>query len=298
LPVDGSSARSGDIRPFLSWAGSKRKLLKHLAPFSSFAAGRYYEPFLGGGALFFALAPKSAEISDASPSLIDTYKAVRDYPEEILTILRSLKPTKGNFDLMKRQERSTAVNNAARFIFLNKAGWNGLYRVNSQGVFNVPYGRPKSDFVVDEDNFLQCAKALGRRGVSVQHQDFEAVADRVIAGDFVFFDPPYVTTHNLNGFVDWNERLFSWRDQVRLAAMARALSERGANVLITNADHEDIRALYLDFGCTKFERSSTLAGNKDKRGKTSEAIFFNGPDFWRSAGARLMPEGVARWQQM
>jgi DNA adenine methylase len=267
------------IRPFLSWAGSKRKLIKHLLPYVPHAWNKYYEPFLGGGSLFFYLTPARAEISDASPSLIETYHAVRREPDQILKFLRPLKPDRDTFDRLKAFCPTSSSDKAAQFIFLNKACWNGLFRVNSMGIFNVPYGRPKSDFIVDESNFLKCSAQLRRRSITISAQDFEAISDRVYEGDFIFLDPPYVTSHNVNGFADWNEALFSWKDQVRLAAMATVLVRKGANLLITNADHPDIHRLYRGFGSSTFARSSTLAGNIARRTKTSEAIFFGGPAY-------------------
>jgi DNA adenine methylase len=112
---------------------------------------------------------------------------------------------------------------AGSFIFLNRACWNGLYRVNSDGVFNVPYGWPRTNFLIDEENLRECAKQLRRRSITLRQQDFEDIEDRVSRDDFVFLDPPYVTAHNMNGLVDWNERIFSWADQVRLASMAKRL---------------------------------------------------------------------------
>jgi DNA adenine methylase len=269
----------GDIRPFLSWAGSKRKLLKFLQPFIPQAYNKYYEPFLGGGAMFFHLAPRRAEISDASPSLVATYKAIRTDPDSILRLLRPLAPNRDNFAKYKASTPRTPATKAAQFIFLNKACWNGLYRVNADGIFNVPFGRPKTDFLVNEENFYRCAEQLRRREVSTKCQDFESISNRVEKGDFVFLDPPYVTSHNMNGFVDWNESLFSWDDQIRLARMAAKLVRRGANVLITNADHPDVHELYRSFHYKQLNRYSTLASNKKHRGSTSEAIFVGGPAY-------------------
>lgn len=268
-----------DVRPFLRWAGSKRRLLGHLTPFIPEQFNKYYEPFLGGGSMFFHLAPKSAEISDASLPLIETYRAVSESPNEILKFLRGLKPNKTTFNLLRKYAPRSRVGAGGQFIFLNKSCWNGLYRVNSKGVFNVPFGWPRSDNLVDEENFKLCAKQLRRRGVSIKHQDFEEIEDRVIAGDFVFLDPPYVTSHNFNGFVDWNERIFSWKDQIRLCKMATRLVKKKANVLVTNAAHSDLRELYKGFNQAEFARSTTLASDTTRRGTTSEAIFFAGPAY-------------------
>jgi DNA adenine methylase len=268
-----------DIRPFLRWAGSKRKLLTHLKPFIPAQWNKYYEPFLGGGSMFFYLGPKCAEISDASLPLIEVYKAAKRNPDDILRFIRPLKPNKKTFERLKRYEPRNETNRAAQFIFLNKACWNGLYRVNSDGLFNVPFGLPKTDFVISETNFLKCTAQLRRRQISIKHQDFEEIAPRVGPGDFVFLDPPYVTSHNMNGFIDWNESLFSWKDQVRLAEMATKFAKARVNVLVTNADHADIRELYQGFGNRRFVRHSTLASDKSRRIKTSEAIFFGGPAY-------------------
>lgn len=268
-----------NIRPFLRWAGSKRRLLRFLVPYIPRKLSKYYEPFLGGGALFFYLAPDRAEISDASSPLIETYRAVRTNPKEILKFLRPLKPSKNTYQQFRKYSPRSDVGRAGQFIFLNKACWNGLYRVNSDGIFNVPYGWPRTDFIIDETNLLRCAKQLRRREVSIKKQDFEEIEPRVNAGDFVFLDPPYVTSHNMNGFIDWNECLFSWSDQIRLAAMAERLVKKGTNVLITNADHADVHSLYENFGKSIYSRASTLASDTSRRGTTSEAIFFGGPGY-------------------
>lgn len=271
--------RGSGIKPFLSWVGSKRKLIKHLVPYIPAQWNTYFEPFLGGGALFFYLAPEKAVVSDCCPALIETYKAVKTNHRAIASFLRPLSPTRDEFDRMKKFSPRSSASKAGQFIFLNKSCWNGLYRVNSDGIFNVPYGMPRTDFLVDEANFGLCAKQLRRKRVSVKLQDFEKIEKDVAAGDFVFFDPPYVTSHNLNGFADWNERIFSWQDQIRLAALARRLVQKGANVLITNADHSDVKYLYADFGYSQIVRSTTLASDKSKRGQTSEAVFFGGPAY-------------------
>lgn len=229
--------------------------------------------------MFFHLCPESATISDAGKALIGTYSAVRREPEKILALLRGLRPDRETFNRIKNYRPNNEANKAAQFIFLNKACWNGLYRVNADGIFNVPYGWPKTDFLIDEENFLRCARQLRRRSISIRCQDFQSISEGVEEGDFIFLDPPYVTSHNMNGFVDWNECLFSWKDQVRLAKMARALTMKKANVLVTNADHPDVAALYKDFGATRFERTSTLAGDSARRRTTSEAIFFRGPAY-------------------
>ncbi len=166
---------------------------------------------------------------------------------------------------------------AAEFIYLNKACWNGLYRVNASGEFNVPYGRPKKNQSEDYPNLRECASKLARRAVTIANADFEHVLESATEGDFVFLDPPYVTRHNNNGFIDYNERLFSWADQRRLAATAQRLRNNGVHVLATNAAHKDVLKLYRNFDKYPFDRRSTLAADTRKRGMVREMIFSSRP---------------------
>lgn len=270
-------ALSAEPRAFLRWAGSKRNLLTPLVEVLPDAYAKYYEPFLGSGSLFFLLQPKSASLSDSCEELIDSFTAVRDGVGHVLRHLRPLKLERSTFYEIRGNRSTARYKRAAEFIYLNKACWNGLYRVNSRGEFNVPYGLPKSDFIVDESNLRACATALGRRGVSTFAADFEVALASATAGDLVFLDPPYVTKHNDNGFIDYNERLFSWDDQIRLARVARELAAGGVHVLVTNAFHHEIFDLYPGFSVTPLDRASTLAANAAKRGRVREALI------WRHA---------------
>lgn len=267
--------------PFLKWAGSKRRLLDQMKPFVPETFGKYFEPFLGGGTLFFALGPNHAEISDVSPALIGTYKAVKNDVDKVLNFVSPLEPNKLEFNRVKNLNLRASGSKAGAFIFLNKTCWNGLYRVNAAGKFNVPFGMPRADFVVDQDQLRTCSKLLRKRSVSIKLQDFDRIEKRVSANDFVFFDPPYVTSHNTNGFVDWNEKLFSWHDQVRLSYLAKRLVARGVNVVVTNADHPSVLSLYDGFGFHRLSRFSTLASDADKRRATTESLFYAGPNYLR-----------------
>lgn len=272
---DRQPAQSQSARPFLRWAGSKQRLLGQLLPLLPTSFGRYYEPFLGSGALFFALNPQRATLSDASSELINTWASVRDHQAFLASYLRPLKPSRDIFYDIRSNRAAAFPERAAEFLYLNKTCWNGLYRVNSRGEFNVPYGSPQSDFIFDEGNLELCSKLLRRREVSIRNCDFEDAINRARAGDLVFLDPPYVTKHNFNGFRDWNEKLFSWADQERLAAAARRLAARGVFVIVSNADHQDVVDLYPTFRRTSLERPSTLASNATKRGRVTEALFLS-----------------------
>lgn len=262
-------------RPFLRWAGSKQRLLGQILPFIPSNYGRYYEPFLGSGALFLALQPDRATLSDFSEEVVGVWKAVRDHYQYLADYLRPLKPDKSIFYDIRGSRSAIYPERAAEFLYLNKTCWNGLYRVNSKGEFNVPYGAPQTDFIFDEDNLKRCSRLLKRNGVSLSRCDFAQALRTPRAGDLVFLDPPYVTKHNLNGFRDYNERLFSWADQERLAATARRLVDRGVHVIISNADHADVVGLYDDFRLVQLERPSTLASNAAKRGRVTEAMFLS-----------------------
>jgi DNA adenine methylase len=223
--------------------------------------------------LFFALRPKRATLSDASSELIETWRSVREHAEDLCDYLQPLKPCKDLFYRIRANRSVTYPTRAGEFIYLNKTCWNGLYRVNGRGEFNVPYGAPQTDFIFDADVLRACSKTLKRNGISLRHCDFEVALRSVRECDLVFLDPPYVTKHNFNGFRDWNEKLFSWEDQVRLAKVAEKLAARGAHVLVSNADHADVAELYGRFRKFELERPSTLASDAGKRGRVTEALF-------------------------
>ena len=264
-------------RPFLRWAGSKRIHLASIAQLVPSSYNTYWEPFLGGGSLFFLLQPHRAILSDLCSPLISTYEMIREEPSGIIDILNDLKVNRDTFYDIRSRSSADPVEQAAYFIYLNKTCWNGLYRVNSSGQFNVPFGRPKSQGTFDPANIMACSELLRRPSVSIKKGDFEARLAGVDSGDLVFLDPPYVTGHSNNGFIDYNERLFSWSDQLRLAATARALADQGASVIVTNANHGEVKRLYTGFSHAILERRSTLASDISKRRIVRESIFYRRP---------------------
>jgi DNA adenine methylase len=263
--------------PIVRWAGSKSKLISQIAPLVPKKFSSYIEPFFGSGALFFHLAPQRAHLGDLCHELVETYAAVRDNYKLVSAYLEPLRLNKKTYYQMRSSTPRGRYQAAARFLYLNRGCWNGLYRVNTMGQFNVPYGSPKSKIVFYPETLRACSDLLGRSGVKLQVRDFESTLKHAKSGDFVFLDPPYVTKHNMNGFAEWNERIFSWRDQERLAALAVDLADSGVEVLVTNADHKDVRALYPGFERHTLSRHSTLAGDMSKRGVVTEAILRGGP---------------------
>lgn len=258
--------------PFLKWAGGKRWFVKGQHDFFPLDYNRYIEPFVGSGAVYFFLEPKRAIISDSNPELIVTYRAIRDNHKAVEEFLKEYqcRHSEAFYYKMRSHAPSSVEETAARMIYLNRTCWNGLYRVNRQGVFNVPKGT-KSNVLLDSDDFSSLSSLLRRSDIF--HSDFEPIIDRSKSNDFLFLDPPYTVRHNNNGFVKYNEKLFSWDDQLRLkSAIDRAVA-RGAKVLMTNANHDSVWDLYCDdYNCFSVSRSSVISGKKEFRGAYSELI--------------------------
>lgn len=269
-----SSILSATPRPFIRWVGSKQRLLSQLVEHLPSGYHRYYEPFFGAGSMYFVLQPQEARLSDYCGPLINMYQTVREDPAAVIRALSGMNVLdKDFFYEVRRHEPKQPVDRAARFIYLNRAAWNGLYRVNANGQFNVPYGSPRSPIILDEENFLSAAKQLAGPNVRLATGDFEdAVADAG-EGDLVFLDPPYATSKRRESFVDYNEKLFTWGDQVRLAACAEHLRSRGARVIVTNAFNSAIRALYPKFTEHALVRRSSLAADVTLRGSVAESVF-------------------------
>jgi len=262
------------VTPFLKWAGGKRWLVRdHFDLFESMETLRYIEPFLGSAAVFFALAPKVALLNDANSDLIETYRTIRMSSKEVEAKLRRHHSSHSEeyFYAMRASRPTSPSGRAARFIYLNRTCFNGLYRVNRKGEFNVPIGT-KTDVVLSTDDFDAIARAL--RDVELTASDFEVVIDKACSGDFVFVDPPYTVKHNINGFIKYNERLFSWEDQERLKEALFRAANRGASILLTNADHSSIRQLYKDCKIRTLERSSVMASESWRRRTTTEVLIY------------------------
>jgi DNA adenine methylase len=261
------------IKPFLKWAGGKRWLTCTDVLPDSASYDRYIEPFLGGGAVFFYLQPTAAILSDINPDLIHLFSTMRTRPTELQAAMRSHQRDHSREHYY--QVRSTCpeepIARAARFLYLNRTCWNGLYRVNRKGEFNVPIGT-KDTVLFPHEDFELLAEVL--MTADLVCSDFEHVIDLAGAGDLVFVDPPYTVRHNFNGFLKYNESMFSWADQVRLANCVKAAADRGAAVIVTNANHDSVHELYQhSFTMREMSRSSVLAASPAKRGVTTEAIF-------------------------
>jgi DNA adenine methylase len=251
--------------PFLKWAGGKRWLARSYSWLFPEAYDRYVEPFLGGGAIFFAQEPDSAVLSDANEKLVETYNAIREDWQSVVASLEEYSKLHSDefYYEARKTEKREAYAEAARFIYLNRTCWNGLYRVNLQGKFNVPRGT-KNSVLMDTDDFEAISSALQKATITTK--DFEATLSEAGPGDFVFLDPPYTVAHNNNGFLKYNENIFSWADQERLKKAAVAAAARGASVLVLNARHASIEQLYDGVGTMHVvNRHSVISGNADHR---------------------------------
>jgi DNA adenine methylase len=267
---------NASLVPFLKWAGGKRWLAAQYPGLFPATFERYVEPFLGSGAVYFHLKPGSALIADSNIELINTYKSVRTSWDKVNRALkRHHRNHSERYYYVERSKSRVAPHElAAQFIYLNRTCWNGLYRVNLRGEFNVPIGT-KTSVILKTDDFRQISKLL--RMATIKHADFETTINQTKEGDFLFVDPPYVTRHNFNGFAKYNDKVFAWADQERLAQAIRQASARNVKILVTNADHISVRELYHGLGrYVAVQRHSVLAADSHNRGLTTElAIVIN-----------------------
>ena len=261
--------------PFLKWAGGKRWLTARYPQLFPEKPGHLVEPFCGSAAIFFAISPATATLSDANARLMECYKSIRDEVDTFLhhfDAFSALHSRSFYYDIRDKVLR-TSAERAAQFVYLNRVCFNGIYRENLAGIFNVPLGT-KSTPKLKSDDFYAISSAL--QAVAISHGDFEQPIDAAQPGDLLYLDPPYVTKHNFNGFIKYNQTLFSWADQERLAAAVIRAHQRGVSVILSNADHADIRALYsVNFRIIAVERSTVIASSAQFRGRTTEMVATN-----------------------
>ncbi len=270
---------SRTVSPFLKWLGGKRWLTTEIrSRIQSLKFDRYIEPFLGGGAVFFSLLIKPAILSDINKELINAYIQVRDNPDEVLKRLQTLKTDANTYYRIRATKTRGLLNRAARFIYLNRTAFSGIYRVNDKGEFNVPFG-----------NYINGTKILWREGLLHKSSealkgarliisDFEEVINGAGKGDLVYCDPTYTTMHNNNGFRKYNEKCFSWKDQERLATVCEKAASKGATILVSNAYHKNLLDLYGGFEAHTVERKSVLCPDSSKRKIIQEYLFINKAD--------------------
>jgi DNA adenine methylase len=259
--------------PFIKWPGGKRWAAARIAKFiTPHLFGTYFEPFLGSGALFFHMRPKRPVLADINRELVSTYKAVRDDPVRVARILRRHAVTSETYYRLRRSEPVTPAARAARFLYLNRTAFGGIYRLNLSGEFNVPYGGgARTPELLWKTGLLEVAsKAL--RSARLKVSDFEPIIDSAGTGDVVYCDPTYTVAHDNNGFIRYNERNFSWADQERLADAAFRAAGRGAMVIITNAHHASIKQLYRGASFETLSRLSAVTPHPELRRSVEELL--------------------------
>lgn len=266
------------LKPFLRWAGGKSRIVKLLVKYVPSDYGNYWEPFLGSGALFFHLCPNSAYLSDSNKALIDCYKYIREYPKKTFDELEQLAKKTSEDDyfavraIYNRSEASIAQ--AARFIYLNKTSFNGIFRVNMKGEYNVPFGHKEHPAFPS----LAQLKSVGilLKNAQLENHTFEQLSTRdlVNEGDFVYLDPPYPPLNTTSNFTHYTTERFLWKDQDKVAEVANNLSAKGCSVMVTNSDIKAIRDLYKDWNLNPLPVVRWIAAN-GKRIKANELIITN-----------------------
>lgn len=273
-------ARAPIPRPFLKWAGGKTRLLPDLIRRLPPTFSAYHEPFVGSGALFFALHRldrlSRTCLSDLNPELIDSYRAVRDRVEAVMALLNGY-PYDREFYYALRAKDPAQLDlpaRAARTIYLNKTGFNGLYRVNRRGRFNVPFGRHNSPTICDADNLRAVSQALQDPGVELACEPFAAVLERAQAGDLVYFDPPYAPLSATASFTAYFASGFTNADQARLRDVCLELAARGVSALVSNSDTDLVRSLYTTppFAVDQVQAARAINSAADRRGKIGELV--------------------------
>ena len=271
------------LQPFTKWTGGKRQLLPVIKSLMPESYNCYFEPFVGGGALFFELAPKNAVINDFNSELINCYQQIKDNSSELIKFLSGHKENNSkdyylnlrSADRDGRIEKMTNVERAARIMYMLRVNFNGLYRVNSKNQFNVPYGRYKNPKIVDSDLISSISQYLNESDIQILNGDFEEAIKNVKSGDFVYFDPPYIPLSETSSFTSYTHEGFSYEDQVRLRDTFKKLDTKGAYIMLSNSSSPLVEELYKDFNIHKVSTTRTNGAKSSSRGKIDEIIVTN-----------------------
>ena len=275
-----------EIKPFVKWVGGKRQLLEQFRELGLYPSefndvnGRYFEPFVGGGAVFFDLQPKNATISDLNSELITTYKVIRDSTGRLIESLKKHIYDKDYFLKIRAMGpvKMSDLDVASRFIYLNRTCFNGMYRVNSKGQFNVPFGRYKNPIICDEDNLRAVSRTL--QDVEILNVDYKVAVSKAKAGDFVYFDPPYYPISSTSSFTSYTKDGFAEKEQIELRDTFAELSNRGCYVMLSNSDSAFISDIYgglKNVTITTVSAGRAINSKATGRGKITELVITNYP---------------------
>ena len=272
-------------KPFVKWVGGKRQLLKQFRELNLYPpecfnpeSNTYFEPFVGGGAVFFDLLPKHAELSDTNRELVVAYNVIKDNVDGLIKSLKKHIYNKEYYLEVRAQDINelSDIEIASRFIFLNRTGFNGMYRVNKSGQFNVPFGRYKNPLICDENNLRKVSEAL--QGITITHRDYKDVLELAKIGDFIYFDPPYYPLNPTSSFTAYTAKGFFEKEQIELRDTFVKLHERGCFVMLSNSDTPFINELYSGLegvSINKIIAGRAINSKGSKRGKINEVLITN-----------------------
>lgn len=271
------------VQPVLKWVGGKRQLLNDIKPLIPQHISTYVEPFVGGGAVFFNLQPKKAIINDMNSELMNTYKVIKNKPDELINILKRHNANNSedyfyNMRAMDRSEDYALLDDeekAARIIYLNKTCYNGLYRVNSSGFFNTPYGKYKSPNIINEVLIKAISTYLNKADVKILNKDYKESLKGLRKGSFVYLDPPYVPVSTSSSFTGYTEGGFTLENQIELKKECDKLNKKRVKFLLSNSDTPFIRELYKDYEIKTVTAKRAVNSNAKKRGDINEVLVYN-----------------------
>lgn len=266
-------------KPVIKWVGGKRQLLTEIKKHMPLQFNTYFEPFIGGGALFFDLKLEKSFINDYNKELTNLYQIIKTKPKELIKDLKIHQNTSEYYyeiralDRDEKYKKLSKIKKASRFIFLNKTGFNGLYRVNKSGQNNVPYGRYINPNYIDEDNILACSEFL--QSATISSGDFEGIKEHVKKGDFVYFDPPYVPLNETSSFTGYTDKGFDEDMQFRLKELCDYIDSIGAYFMLSNSYTKYIEDLYSGYKLITVQANRALNCKANGRGKINEYLVIN-----------------------
>lgn len=271
------------VKPILKWVGGKRQLLSEISPLIPGEFDKYFEPFVGAGAVIFDLLPNKAVINDLNNELINVYKVIKDNPDELIDLLKehTNNNNKEYFYKVRELDRQTNydtlsdIYKASRTIYLNKTAYNGLYRVNKSGQFNTPWGRYKNPKILDADNILSMSKYFNSKDIKILNCDYKNALNSVSKGDFVYLDPPYLPISSSSAFTSYTADGFGIQQQEELKNTCDVLNNQGVKFLLSNSYHQFLLDLYKDYNIKIVEARRSVNSKGHKRGKIREILVRN-----------------------
>lgn len=277
-------SKNNNVKPVLKWVGGKRQLLDDIKPFIPKHITTYIEPFIGGAAVLFELQPTKAIINDYNTDLINVYEVIKEDLENLLTLLEehNLNNSEKHFYEVRSWDRDeyqysqlSRVEKAARIIYLNKTCFNGLYRVNSKGEFNTPYGKYENPNIVNEVRLRAVSEYLNDNNIKIMNEDYTEALKYQRKGSFVYLDPPYMPISETSAFTSYTENGFDLEEQIRLKKVCDNLDKRGISFLQSNSDTPFIRDLYKDYNIKTIRAKRSINSKGNGRGEINEVLIYN-----------------------